>query len=229
MAAWVAGAALAAMALRALGLLADRRIDAIRVTRRLRRNVLLASAVAGLAALAVVSVATDLPGRVEDQVRKFPHATVHYDADQRARLGDIGANGRLENWRVSLDAFEREPLRGTGAGTYRFEWEQHRPIDLVVVDGHSLYLETLGELGWPGLALLAARAARPARRRGAAPPRPGAAGARRLPGGRARAAGPRRRGLGLGDAGAVRVVLRQRRPDLRGAERRASGSARRPG
>ena len=153
-AAWVAGAALAAMALRALGLLADRRIDAIRVTRRLRRNVLLASAVTGLAALAAISVATGLPGRVADQVRKFPHATVHYDADQRARLGDIGANGRLENWRVSLDAFEREPLRGTGAGTYRFEWEQHRPIDLVVVDGHSLYLETLGELGWPGLALL---------------------------------------------------------------------------
>ena len=154
-AAWVAGAALAAMALRALGLLADRRLDAIHVTRRQRRNVLLGFAVAGLAALAVVSIAADLPGRVEDQVRKFPDARVSYDADQRARLGDIGANGRLENWRVALDAFRREPLHGTGAGTYRFEWEQHRPIDLVVVDGHSLYLETLGELGWPGLALLA--------------------------------------------------------------------------
>jgi hypothetical protein len=150
----VGGAALGAMALRALGLLADRRIDAIHVTRRLRRRVLLGSAAAGLAALAVVSVAADLPARVEDQVRRFPHARVSYDADQRARLGDIGANGRLENWRVALDAFQREPLHGTGAGTYRLEWQAHRPIDLNVTDGHSLYLETLGELGWPGLALL---------------------------------------------------------------------------
>ena len=59
--------------------------------------------------------------------------------------------------------------------------------------------------------------------------RSGAAGARRLPGGRARAAGPRRRGLGLGDAGAVRVVLRHAPGWSARRAAGACGSARRRG
>jgi hypothetical protein len=46
------------------------------------------------------------------------------------------------------------PLAGNGAGTYRLQWERERPIPLTATNAHSVYLETLDELGLVGLALL---------------------------------------------------------------------------
>jgi O-antigen ligase len=42
-----------------------------------------------------------------------------------------------------------------GRGGFRVEWLRERSIDEVVVDAHSLYLETAAELGLVGLAALA--------------------------------------------------------------------------
>jgi O-antigen ligase len=47
------------------------------------------------------------------------------------------------------------PLLGTGAGTYEQFWLRDRPLESDARDAHSLYLETLAELGPLGLALLA--------------------------------------------------------------------------
>jgi hypothetical protein len=64
-------------------------------------------------------------------------------------------NGRIDNWRVALDGVDGHLLKGTGAGTYRITWDRERPAPPVKVnDGHSLYLETLTELGIVGLLLL---------------------------------------------------------------------------
>jgi hypothetical protein len=64
-------------------------------------------------------------------------------------------NGRIDDWRVALDGFRESPLHGTGAGTYRLTWERLRPAPPVQInDGHSLYLETLSEMGVPGLGLI---------------------------------------------------------------------------
>jgi hypothetical protein len=145
----------AAMALRALGLLADRRLDAIHVSRRTRHRLLGGAAAAGLLLLAVSLLATDLPDRLDDQRRAFVRAgAIPNTDDARDRLTQVGANGRIEHWRVSLGSFEESPLTGSGAGTYRLEWERERDTDFSIVDGHSLYLEVLGELGLPGLLLL---------------------------------------------------------------------------
>jgi hypothetical protein len=154
---WVGGCALAAMALRALGILADRRLDAIRITRGRRLALLGGLACAALVAIAVVAVAVDAPQKLDEQRRAFLRTGPDggdASPDKRDRLTVISANGRVEHWTVALDAFAREPLTGTGAGTFRLEWERERPNDMNVVDGHSLYLEVLAELGWPGLALL---------------------------------------------------------------------------
>jgi hypothetical protein len=43
---------------------------------------------------------------------------------------------------------------GNGSGTFEYLWYERRPIDLVVRDGHSLYVETFAELGVVGVALL---------------------------------------------------------------------------
>ena len=111
-----------------------------------------------------------------------------YSADLRARLTSAVDNGRIDNWRVALDGFDENPLHGTGAGTYRITWDRDRPPPPVKVnDGHSLYLETLSELGRGR-----ARAARGRAR--------DAAGRRRAAPARARAPRPRRVRRRRGDA-----------------------------
>lgn len=74
--------------------------------------------------------------------------------DLGERLFDFSANGRVETWRVAWDEWKANPVIGTGAGTYWQSWAANRPINLEVQDAHSLYIETLGELGFVGLVLL---------------------------------------------------------------------------
>ena len=61
---------------------------------------------------------------------------------------------RPHYWRVAWQDVEANPLLGSGAGTFGAFWLEHRPVDEFVHDAHSLFLETLAELGPPGLALL---------------------------------------------------------------------------
>jgi O-antigen ligase len=146
-----------ALVVRAAGLLLDRRLARVRVTARARRAGWVGGAVAALVALAVCWVAFDLGDRVQRQYDGFVSGTtVKTGGDIRQRLTSPGNNGRLDHWRVALDAFEKEPLHGTGAGTYGITWARDRPIDLKVEDAHSLYVELLSELGLPGLLLVLA-------------------------------------------------------------------------
>jgi O-antigen ligase len=61
---------------------------------------------------------------------------------------------RYEYWQVALETFAGHPLAGTGAGGFRVEWLRERPVEDVSRDAHSLYLETLAELGLAGAAAL---------------------------------------------------------------------------
>jgi transcriptional regulator with XRE-family HTH domain len=71
------------------------------------------------------------------------------------RLFQLSSNGRVELWHVGWREFARNPILGTGAGTFESYWYEHRPTgNQTVRDAHSLYIETLGELGVPGLILL---------------------------------------------------------------------------
>ena len=74
--------------------------------------------------------------------------------DLGARLFDFSANGRVDTWRIAWDEWQTNPAVGAGAGTYWQSWAAARPITGDVRDAHSLYIETLGELGIIGLALL---------------------------------------------------------------------------
>ncbi len=116
-------------------------------------------AVGAVVALLVVAggvVASGLSQRLADQVDSFRTGNVVDDVgDSRSRLTTVGNNGRLYQWRVSTDVFERHPLDGSGAGTFAISWARDRPSDLTVNDGHSLVFEALGELGLVGVGLLA--------------------------------------------------------------------------
>jgi hypothetical protein len=69
------------------------------------------------------------------------------------RLASTGSN-RYQYWKVALKAAADHPLKGVGSGGFGPEWMRERTIDEVVRDAHSLYLETLAELGIVGLLLL---------------------------------------------------------------------------
>ena len=58
-------------------------------------------------------------------------------------------------WRVALQEFADHPLTGAGSGSFRVDWRQEVDVPRGAVDAHSLYFETLGELGLVGGALLA--------------------------------------------------------------------------
>lgn len=75
--------------------------------------------------------------------------------DLRRRLSDPSNNGRSDLWRVALQGFDANPVHGGGAGTYQTVWDRRRPLSSFDVNAHSLYLQTMAELGIPGLALLA--------------------------------------------------------------------------
>jgi O-antigen ligase len=83
-------------------------------------------------------------------------------------LSLVGQN-RPNYWAVAWQDYEAHPLLGSGAGSYGAYWFAHRPTGEIVQDAHSLYIETLAELGPIGLLLLGAAMAMPLvglRRRG---------------------------------------------------------------
>ena len=135
----------------------DRRLAAIDVPRRTRNIVTVAAASVLLVGTVTTWIALDMNDRISRQYEKFKEGDViRASEDARDRLTDVGNNGRIQHWEEALDAFADQPLRGTGAGTYELTWAEHRPSEFTVRDGHSLYLETLSELGVVGGILLIA-------------------------------------------------------------------------
>jgi O-Antigen ligase len=114
-----------------------------------------AAALAGasLVAAAVVVAATGGPvDLVRDAEQSFTTPT--HAGGGPARLLTLSGSSRIDYWRVAADDVADHPLLGSGAGSYRRYWYRHRPVDQPARDAHSLYLETLAELGPIGLALL---------------------------------------------------------------------------
>jgi O-antigen ligase len=66
---------------------------------------------------------------------------------------------RGEYWRVALRSFADHPVAGVGTAGFQVEWIREREERVFAFDAHSLYIETLAELGIVGFALLAAFAA----------------------------------------------------------------------
>jgi hypothetical protein len=79
----------------------------------------------------------------------------------RGRVFSLSGSSRADYWRVAWQVYENHPGLGAGAGTYSRSWLRERPVPQPVQDAHSLYLETLAELGPIGLALLLVALAAP--------------------------------------------------------------------
>jgi len=114
---------------------------------------------AALAAAAVIAVAGGVPGTVGDRWQQFktPPETVQGTSQGTVfdRLQGVDGSGRYQMWEAAADAHASAPGKGIGPGTFDFWWSRNTTISDVVRDAHSLYLETLAETGFVGLALLA--------------------------------------------------------------------------
>lgn len=82
-------------------------------------------------------------------------------------LAGLHGHQRTGYWNVALADARAHPALGSGGGTYAQQWIERRTEPRSTVDAHSLYLETLAELGAAGLAILVATLVLPfARARG---------------------------------------------------------------
>jgi O-antigen ligase len=107
-----------------------------RFSRRLPRALTVAFGAAAAAAVALVAA-----------------ASLHQE--HTVLSGLFGAN-RPHYWHVAWHEVELNPVLGSGAGTFERYWLLYRPVGSFARDAHSLYLETLAELGPIGLVLLLA-------------------------------------------------------------------------
>jgi O-antigen ligase len=135
---------------------------------------------AGLAAagavLAIGGVIAADPAERFDDFKRAPGSGAGFRQEgftQRHLLSGTGS-GRWQFWQSAIDEYETRPLAGRGAGSYESWWAQHgRLPGYFIRDAHSLYVETLAELGLVGLfivlAVLASAAVASAVRLRAAP------------------------------------------------------------
>jgi O-Antigen ligase len=77
------------------------------------------------------------------------------ETNLNSRLFNLSGTGRTEQFHTAWQEAGDHPVLGGGAGSFDEYWFQHRRVSATVHDAHNLYLETLAELGPPGLLLLA--------------------------------------------------------------------------
>jgi O-antigen ligase/polysaccharide polymerase Wzy-like membrane protein len=112
-----------------------------------------------LAACAAVALAVNRFGNPVDLVHSAVHtfekpAPTFKGGDLNLRLLSLSPNGRVIFWKAAWHDFTAHPAIGSGAGTFARYWLDHRPVHIQVRNAHSLYLETLAELGVAGLAIV---------------------------------------------------------------------------
>lgn len=106
-------------------------------------------------AVAVGLVAAGGPAKAaRDVVDSFAASAPDPEGRSSARLTSASGSFRAEYWQVAWSAVGREPIHGTGAGSFERWWLEDRSIDQNVRDAHNLYLEVFAELGMIGLVVL---------------------------------------------------------------------------
>jgi hypothetical protein len=129
------------------GRLALVRYDDPAFARRLAARIPRSPTAAGALAvgLLLIALAVGVPGEIDRQYHDFINDT---------GLTSAGNNGRAELWKVALAAFSDEPLHGYGASTFGLQLDHRGTGEIKVEDAHSLYLESLAELGIVGFLLV---------------------------------------------------------------------------
>ena len=102
----------------------------------------------------VAALLLGAPGRISDGWDEFKEGGG--PGSGAGRLGSVSGQSRYQLWSSAVRENKTRPLTGTGSGTFEFWWARDGDTTETVRDTHSLYLQTLGELGIVGFALIMA-------------------------------------------------------------------------
>jgi hypothetical protein len=115
-----------------------------------------AAALGGASFLVVLLAVVVAGGGLDHLWREFKAPYVQGGGDAYSRLLTISGSHRYQFWQAAVGAWESSPWRGIGPGTFEFWWAGHNSLSEFARNAHSLYFETLAELGLVGLALICA-------------------------------------------------------------------------
>lgn len=147
--------ALAAACLTLLAARIDRRHSGARDRTRPPRVALPAILVAALIAVAAAALdGDDVDSLLAGRLGNPPSADGQRATGPHTRYTETSRSNRYDFWRVAWEDFERDPLRGTGAGGFASSYLARRHSPEYVQDPHSVEMGMLGELGLPGGMLL---------------------------------------------------------------------------
>jgi O-antigen ligase/polysaccharide polymerase Wzy-like membrane protein len=128
---------------------------------RFSRRQALAAAAGGIALAAVLFVSLGGAGELSDRWSEFKERDPALEGTSataplgRSRLTRTSSRGRYQIWQSALDANRTARLRGIGPGGFEFWWARQGRLETYFRDGHSLYFDTLADLGIVGLLLVA--------------------------------------------------------------------------
>jgi hypothetical protein len=110
----------------------------------------------GIAVALIIALAVGVPSRLSHAWTDFKGSggTTGVGSDLGARFGSLSGEGRYQFWSVAVHSSGSHVFTGSGPGTFQLLWEPRAPFLSYVVNAHSLYVETLTEVGVVGLALL---------------------------------------------------------------------------
>lgn len=109
--------------------------------------------VAALVLLAVVAIVASHPVAKFNEFRSNAAAGSQVAYTTNHLLSSSGS-GRWQFWSAAVSEFRAHPLVGGGAGSWESWWLEHATLQIFNQNAHSLYLETLAELGIIGFLLL---------------------------------------------------------------------------
>lgn len=121
------------------------------VSRRRARALLFA----GIAVVVVAAFVAGAPTKLSHAWSDFKNPTASALHDQSiGRFGAVSSNGRYDLWKVAAESTKGHLFTGAGPGTFQLLWLPRAPYFNYVQNAHSLYFETLAELGVIGLVVL---------------------------------------------------------------------------
>ena len=112
-----------------------------------------------LVLLAVAAIVASHPVAKFDEF-KSNSAGASQGTDATTHLLSSSGSGRWQFWGAAVSEFRAHPLVGGGSGSWESWWLQHATLRFFNENAHSLYLETLAELGIIGFLLLGERFSR---------------------------------------------------------------------
>jgi hypothetical protein len=123
----------------------------LRISRSRARALLAGTIVVAL----IAGLAAGAPSQLSHVWHDFKSPPSAADSEiALARFTSFSSDSRYQYWKVAVHSTRGHLLTGSGPGTFQLLWLPQATVPGYIVNAHSLYVETLAEVGVVGLALL---------------------------------------------------------------------------